>query len=494
MGAQKTDVCTPVLTQEVHMHTSNSSIVSAEAACSGDVKAGDPPTVAGLSERRIELCPLNRLKPYKNNARTHSKKQIRQIANSIKRFGFTTPVLIDDAGEIIAGHGRVEAAKLLGLTAVPTIRLSHLSETEKRAYILADNRLAEKAGWDREILAIELQGLIELDFDVEITGFSTADIDITLDDAAEAAGKPPGPEDKLPEVPTAAVSRTGDLWTLGSHRLLCGSSLDVGAYNLLLADDRAEMVFTDPPYNVPIDGHVSGHGRTRHREFAMASGEMSEDEFTAFLRKVGEHLVAFSVDGSIHFLCMDWRHLWEALRAGREVYSELKNVAVWNKTNGGMGSFYRSKHELVFVWKRGTAPHINNFELGQHGRYRTNVWDYAGVNTTRPGRMDELAMHPTVKPVALVVDAIKDCSRRKGIILDPFMGSGTTVIAAERTGRRAHGIEIDPAYVDVALRRWQTYTGKTATLLATGQTFEEVEETRLSSPSAQDGGTVREAA
>jgi DNA methylase len=239
---------------------------------------------------------------------------------------------------------------------------------------------------------------------------------------------------------------------------------------------------------------VSGHGRVRHREYAMASGEMSADGFTAFLRKVGEQLVAFSADGSIHFICMDWRHMWEALRAGREVYSELKNVAVWNKTNGGMGSFYRSKHELVFVWKRGTAPHINNFELGQHGRYRTNVWDYAGVNTIRPGRMDELAMHPTVKPVALVADAIKDCSRRKGIILDPFMGSGTTVIAAERTGRRAYGIEIDPAYVDVAVRRWQTYAGKTATLLATGQTFEEVQEARLPAPSAQDADTVKEAA
>jgi DNA modification methylase len=475
------------------MHTENSLLSpSADASVNGGVQIDSRQLghVPGLSEQKIQLCPLTRLKPYKNNARTHSKKQIRQIANSIKRFGFTNPVLIDDAGEIIAGHGRVEAAKLLGLAAVPTIRLSHLSETEKRAYILADNRLAEKAGWDREILAIELQGLVDLDFDVEITGFSTADIDITLGDAAEATGKQPGPEEEVPDVRTTAVSRP--LWVLGPHRLLCGSALDADSYDLLIGQGRAEMIFTDPPYNVRIDGHVSGHGRVRHREFAMASGEMSEDEFTAFLKAVFGCLADHSADGSIHFVCMDWRHLWEALRAGREVYSELKNVAVWNKTNGGMGSFYRSKHELVFVWKRGTAPHINNFELGQHGRYRTNVWDYAGVNTMRPGRMDELAMHPTVKPVALVADAIKDCSRRKGIILDPFMGSGTTVIAAERTGRRAYGIEIDPAYVDVAVRRWQTYTGKTATLLATGQTFEEVEEARQAAPSAQD--TTREAA
>jgi DNA modification methylase len=456
-------------------------------------------SISRSNDPRIEILPVNHLTPYKNNARTHSKKQIRQIAESIRRFGFTNPVLIDDAGQIIAGHGRSEAAKLIGLGTVPVIRLSHLSETEKRAYVLADNRLAEKAGWDREILAIELQGLVDLEFDVEITGFSTADVDIVLDDAAEATGKPPGPEDDVPDLPAdgTAISRIGDVWALGPHRLLCGNALDAGSYDTLMAQERAEMVFTDPPYNVRIDGHVSGLGRVQHREFAMASGEMTEDEFTVFLRTVFGCLADHSADGSIHFVCMDWRHIWEALRAGREVYSELKNLAVWNKTNGGMGSFYRSKHELVFVWKSGTAPHVNNFELGQHGRYRTNVWDYAGVNTMRPGRMDELAMHPTVKPVALVADAVKDCSRRKGIILDPFLGSGTTLIAAERTGRRACGIEIDPAYVDVAVRRWQTYTGKAATLLATDQTFEEVEGARraLSAPSAQqDANTAKESA
>ena len=218
----------------------------------------------------------------------------------------------------------------------------------------------------------------------------------------------------------------------------------------------------------------------------MASGEMSEAEFSKFLETVFHCLADHSTDGSIHFVCMDWRHLWEMLQAGRAVYTELKNVAVWNKTNGGMGSFYRSKHELVFMWKSGKASHINNFELGQHGRHRTNVWDYAGVNTMRPGRLEELALHPTVKPVAMVADAIKDCSRRKGIILDPFTGSGTTVIAAERTGRRAYGIELDPAYVDVAVRRWQTYTGKSAVLAATGQTFEEVQEHRCLALGAEE--------
>ena len=441
------------------------------------------------ADPRIEVIPPGQLTPYRNNARTHSRKQIRQIAESIRRFGFTNPVLIDNAGQIIAGHGRVEAAKLIGLAEVPTLRLSHLSETEKRAYILADNRLAENAGWDREILAVELQALIDLDFEVELTGFATPDVDLVLDDAAEAEGNTPGPEDEVPEPPAAgaATSRAGDTWALGSHRLLCGSALEAAAYHTLMVGEPAAMVFTDPPYNVRIDGNVSGLGRIRHREFAMASGEMSQDDFTAFLRTTFERLAAASVDGAIHFVCMDWRHMGEMLVAGQAVYSELKNLAIWNKTNAGMGTFYRSKHELVFVWKVGTAAHVNNFELGQHGRHRTNVWDYAGVNTMRPGRLQELAMHPTTKPVALVADAIKDCSRRKSIILDPFMGSGTTLIAAERTGRRACGIELDPSYVDVAIRRWQTFSGRSATLLSTGQTFEEVEEQRGVATSHRSG-------
>jgi DNA modification methylase len=447
-----------------------------------------PTALTPRSTENIEVLPVGQLKPYPHNARTHSRKQIRQIAESIRRFGFTNPVLIDDAGQIIAGHGRVEAAKLIGLAGVPTLKISHLSEVDKRAYILADNRLAEKAGWDREILGIELQALIDLDFPVELTGFETSDIDILLDDAAEASGGATGPEDDVPPPPSGeAVSRSGDIWMVGPHRLLCGDALDARSYATLMADERAEMVFTDPPYNVPIDGHVSGLGQIRHREFAMASGEMSEVEFTRFLKSVFQNAVSYSVDGSIHFICMDWRHLWETLQAGRDTYSELKNLVVWNKTNGGMGSFYRSKHELVLVWKKGTAAHINNFELGQHGRYRSNVWDYAGINTMRSGRLEELAMHPTVKPVAMVADAIKDCSARNGIILDPFMGSGTTIIAAERTGRRARGIEFDPAYVDVAIKRWQAYTGKSAALLGTQQSFEEVEEQRLaaSTPTAR---------
>lgn len=451
-----------------------------------------------LYDLRIEHKPIGTLKPFERNARKHSTRQIQQIAASIRQFGFTNPVLIDADNQIIAGHGRVEAAKLLELTEVPTIRLDHLSEAQKRAYIIADNKLAELAGWDPDILKIEFQFLssIELAFDIEITGFDTAEIDLVLGGDKSAPADPEA--DEIPE-PTdgPVVSRHGDLWLLGKHRLLCADARDPAAYERLLAGEKAQLVFTDPPYNVPIDGNVTGKGRIHHREFAMASGEMSGDEFTAFLTSVLTNLADASEDGSIHFICMDWRHLLELLTAGRERYVELKNICVWNKSNAGMGSFYRSQHELVLVFKNGTAPHINNFGLGERGRYRTNIWPYAGVNSLKASRMDELAMHPTVKPVALVADAIRDCSKRNRIVLDAFIGSGTTVIAAEKTGRLAYGLEIDPAYVDGAVRRYEVYTGETAVLAETGQTFAEVVAARAScaqpAPSVQTNATEPEA-
>jgi DNA modification methylase len=430
----------------------------------------------------FENKPTHSLRPYAGNARTHSPKQIKQIARSIDRFGFNNPVLVDDDNQIIAGHGRVEAAKLLNMKTVPTVRLSHLSETEKKAYILADNRLAEKAGWDNEVLAIELQGLVDLGFDVLLAGFEPAEVDIIIEGFEDESEQP---ENLVPEENGGpAVSRLGDVWMLGRHILVCGDSTDAATYKLLMNDDKAEFVFTDPPYNVKIDGNVSGLGRVKHREFAMASGEMSESEFTAFLSRVYAALCKYSTDGSIHQICMDWRHMREMLAAGDASYSELKNVCIWNKSNAGMGTFYRSKHEMVFIWKNGSAPHLNTFELGQYGRHRTNVWDYDGVNTMRAGRLDELAMHPTVKPVAMVADAIKDCSKRGSLVLDPFCGSGTTVIAAEKTGRRARAIELDPKYVDVAIRRWEQYTGKIAVLALWGDTFDEVSEARLGNVAA----------
>lgn len=429
-----------------------------------------------MTKHTIEHRAPSELKPYERNARTHSPKQISQIAASIREFGFNNPVLIDRDGGIIAGHGRVEAAKKLGLETVPCVRLEHLTDAQKRAYILADNRLAEKAGWDREIVAIELQHLtgIDIDFDITLTGFEMAEVDLLLgaDQGVEAKADP---ADQVPSVATGpAVTRPGDIWRIGRHRLICGDALDPETYTRVLAGDKAQMVFTDPPYNVKIDGHVSGLGSAKHREFAFASGEMSEHEFTRFLERVFANLAAQSIDGAIHFVCMDWRHQSEVLAAARGSYAELKNLCVWAKTNGGMGSLYRSQHELVFVFKAGTAPHINNVELGKHGRYRTNVWSYAGANTFSATRDDDLAMHPTVKPVALVADAILDCSKRKGLVLDAFGGSGTTLVAAERTGRRGAAIEIDPAYCDVIVRRLAKVCGLDATLEATGQSFEEV--------------------
>jgi len=410
------------------------------------------------------------LKARTRNPRTHSTKQIQQVAASIRQFGFTNAVLIDETDGIVAGHGRVEAAKLLGLTEVPTVCVAGLTDAEIRAYVIADNRLAENAGWDQELLALELGELaaLELNFNIEVVGFDTAQIDLLLGGDKAAPADPEA--DEIPE-PTngPVVSRPGDLWRLGKHRLLCGDARDPAAYDRLLAGAKARLIFTDPPYNLPIDGHVGGLGRIHHREFAMAAGEMSRDEFTTFLTTVLTNLVTASEDGSIHFVCMDWRHLGELLAAGSSAYTEFKNLIVWNKDNAGMGSFYRSKHELIFAFKSGTAAHINNFGLGEKGRYRTNVWDYPGAS-----RRDELPMHPTVKPVALVADALRDCSCRNEAVLDAFVGSGTTIIAAEKTGRKAYGLEIDPGYVDCAVRRYEAYTGKTVLLDETGQTFAEV--------------------
>jgi DNA modification methylase len=429
---------------------------------------------------QIENLPIASLKPYSRNPRTHSPKQIEQIGRSIREFGFTNPVLVDADGGVIAGHGRIEAAKLLGIGEVPTIRLDHMTEAQKRAYVVADNRLAENAGWDRELLALELQYLseLDLDFDATITGFDTPEIDvliqgIDLDGTSDRADEVPQIDESVPP-----VTRVGDLWELGDHRLLCGDATNAESFDSLLEWDKAQMVFIDPPYNVRIDGNVCGLGAIKHREFQMASGEMSEIEFIEFLKTTLGHLATFSIDGSIHFVCMDWRHGFELTSAGRGVYSELKNLCVWNKNNGGMGSLYRSKHELVFVFKNGAGPHINNIEPGRHGRYRTNVWDYAGVNTMRAGRMDDLAMHPTVKPTALVADSILDCSKRGGIVLDCFGGSGTTLLAAEKTGRRGYLMELDPAYVDVTIQRYQKFTGKAATHAVTGLTFADTQTER----------------
>lgn len=429
--------------------------------------------------RAMAYRPIESLKPAKRNARTHSRKQIRQIADSIRRFGFTNPVLIDDEGQILAGHGRVAAAKLIGLETVPVVPLGDLSPQERRAYALADNKLALNAGWDQELLGAEFQELIDAGFEVELTGFSLAEIDFTLDLASQSAADAPDPvADCIPEQAEKAVSRAGDLWCLGQHRLLCGDAREVAHYQRLMCQDEAALVFTDPPYNVPIDGHVCGLGRVRHREFAMGVGEMATEQFVGFLSDALMNMAGRCRDGAILYVCMDWRHIEELSAAGRRSGLELKNLCVWNKTNGGMGTFYRSKHELIFVYKYGTKPHVNSFGLGDTGRYRTNVWDYPGISSASASRASEQAMHPTVKPVALVADALRDCSRRGDVVLDPFAGSGTTLIAAQMTGRVARLIECDPFYCDTIIRRFEAFTGKSAVLADSNRTFEAVSDGR----------------
>ena len=398
----------------------------------------------------LEFVPVEDLKPSPKNPRTHSKKQIEQIKKSVLEFGFTVPALIDEGNRVLAGHGRLEAAKLAGLASIPCVRVTHMSEAQKRAYVIADNQLALKAGWDEDFLAEELEALMGLEpgFDLSLTGFSIPEIDGLI--ANQKPEKPGNPDDDLLPDPAKIARRCklGDIFRLGPHRLICGDARDHVTISALMNGELARMVFTDPPYNVPIKGNVGGLGKVRHEEFAMASGEMTRAEFVAFLKASFANLEAFSHDGSIHFICMDWRHMGEMEEAAQGIYSELKNLVVWAKHNAGMGSFYRSQHELIFVYKKGTTPHLNNFELGQHGRYRTNVWEYAGATSFKANRLEELALHPTVKPVQMIADAIKDVSARGDIVLDLFGGSGSTLIAAHKTGRRAYLCEYDPLYCD----------------------------------------------
>jgi DNA modification methylase len=432
----------------------------------------------------ISWTAIDKLTPNGRNARTHSRKQTRQIADSITAFGFVVPILIDDDCTIIAGHGRYAAAKLLNLSEVPAIKVTGLSQAKRRALALADNRIAESAGWNRELLAVELPELAEIliveGLDVSITGFSAVEMDqLALDFEPDASD----PDDTIdPEWTTAApVSKPSDLWQLGKHRLLCGDGRNADDLARLMKDERASMAFLDPPYNVRVRDIV-GRGQVKHAEFAMASGELSRADFVAFLKRTLVQAAAVSRDGAVHYVCMDWRHIGELIEAGGIVYGQILNLAVWVKSNAGQGSFYRSQHELIGVFRVGEEAHLNNIELGRHGRSRSNVWHYAGVNAFRAGRLDELKSHPTVKPVALVADAVRDCTRRGDIVLDIFAGSGTTILAAERVGRRSYALEIEPRFVDVAIKRWQAFSGKDAICAESGLSFDEIASQRTMIP------------
>jgi DNA modification methylase len=424
--------------------------------------------------QQIVLRPPGSLRSNPRNARTHSKRQIRQLANSIKTAGFIGAVIIDENEVLLAGHARWEACKLSGMSLVPTIQVTGLSEAQKRVFVLADNKIAENAGWDREILAVELGDLAELlpvnNWNLSLTGFEPAEVDALLADMQDSK---PDPADALPPLDDHAVTRSGDLWCLGQHRLLCGDARSRTGIDQLMGDARARMVFADVPYNLQI-ARVQGRGRIKHPEFAYASGEMSRVQYIDFLEQALGNAVRISTNGAVHYVCNDWRHIEELIAAGRTVYGAMLNLCVWAKTNAGQGSFYRSQHELIGVFRVGTERHQNNVELGRFGRNRSNLWTYAGANGFGTGRTALLGMHPTVKPIALVADAMRDCTAKGDAVLDPFLGSGTTLLAAEKLGRRGYGLEFEPRYVDVSIRRWEAYTKSEAMLDGDGRTFAEV--------------------
>lgn len=422
----------------------------------------------------IQHVPIDRPRPDPRNPRTHGKRHIRSLAKSISTFGFNVPLLLDETDQVVAGHGRLEAAKLAGLTEVPAIYLAHLDAQQRQAFMIADNRLHDLSSWNRDNLAAILLELSEadLDFDIETTGYSVGEIDLLL--IPEGGGDSDRDEEEPETGP--AVSVTGDHWHLGEHRLLCADSLQTASYAALMADELANVVVTDPPYNVPIEGHVSGLGKVKHRPFLQGIGELTEAEFITFLSSAMRNAAAVSREGSLHYWAMDWRHLFELMTAARGVYDQQLNLCVWAKQAPAMGSLYRSQHELFGVWRKGKARHRNNVQLGRFGRSRSNVWRYPGANgfsrTSDEGNL--LALHPTVKPVALIVDILLDCTKRGDIVLDPFMGSGSTIIAAEKVGRRARGLELDPLYIDTIIRRWQRWSGAQAHR-ADGTLFDDLE-------------------
>jgi DNA modification methylase len=426
--------------------------------------------------RPLQCKPVDvaSLKELGHGTCKHPSSQILKLVASLREYGLVLPVLIDQYNSIVAGRALVVAAHELGLTKIYAVRVSDLSEAKLRRLRLALNKLPEYAEWDLEALRLEFSEIIQLDpsIGLDFTGFETPQIDSILDDGGI------GEEDELPPINdlAARVTQVGDQWSLGDHVIRCANALEIPSFAHLLGSVQARMVFTDPPYNVKIAGNVTQSTSSREHDFTMAMGELSCEEFQIFLDTSLSLAARFSMDGAIHYICMDWRHIFELLLVGKRVYTELKNICVWNKSNAGMGSLYRSQHELVAVYKVGSAAHINNVELGRHGRNRSNVWNYIGQNALNGTRKSKLSLHPTVKPVAMIADAIRDCSNRGDVILDCFGGAGTTLIAAEKTGRRARILELNPIYIDVTITRWQRLTGKVAYHMETGQPFSPVDD------------------
>lgn len=417
------------------------------------------------------------LRPNPRNARVHSKRQIKQIERSMKATGFIGAIVVDEHMTILAGHARWEAAKRAGLERVPTLMAEGLSEPQKRMFVLADNKLGENSSWDRKILAGELIDLKDvlssLNLELDLTGFEPAEADALFADFYDPETDP---LDIPPPVPHTPVTRPGDMWHLGEHRILCGDARSPGDLDRLMGGTRAHMAILDPPYNDSVS-HVQGRGRIKHPEFAFASGEMTSNEYIAFLAESLRNVVRVSRDGSPHYVFMDWRHIAELVTAARDIYGAFLNICVWTKSNPGQGSFYRSQHEMIGVFRVGKGSSLNNVQLGRFGRNRSNVWAYPGVSGFAAGRLDLLKLHPTTKPIALIADAIRDCTKRNDLVLDTFLGSGSAILAAGKIGRHCYGIEYEPRYVDVAIVRWMNAT-KLEAVHAGGQTFSELKASR----------------
>ncbi|UWU90608.1 DNA modification methylase [Bradyrhizobium sp. CB1015] len=418
-------------------------------------------------ELQIFSKPLDELKPPRGrDIRRHPPVQIQKLVECLQAYGPVRPIIIGRDDRVIDGWALALAAKQLGYRDFPVSDISDLSEAKQRGLRVSLNKMPEYAEWNDGELKLEIEEIFALDSNVTL-GFEVGELDAMLDDGGLDQ------EDQLPPVDeqAAALCQVGDQFVCGNQIIQVGDALKFDNYTKLLEADRVGMTFMDPPYNVPINGHVTRSNATAHHDFPMGNGEFSSGEFQAFLETSLGHVAKLSRDGSMHYVCMDWRHQRELLAAGDSVFTELKNVCVWNKSIAGMGSLYRSQHEFIFVYKFGTAPHVNNIALGRHGRNRTNVWNYVSQSALSRTSKSKPSLHPTVKPVAMVADAIRDCSNPGDIILDPFGGAGTTMIAAEKTGRRARLLELNPRYVDVAIQRWQRLTGKTAYHAETGRPF-----------------------
>ena len=428
------------------------------------------------SSNNLQMIDIALIIASNKSLRKHYQKQLQKIINAIKKFGFTNPILVDKQLRIIAGELRLLAAKKLGLRQIPVIILEDLTPEEADAIRILDNRIAEDGEWNFGNLKEEVEKLMKFDITFEDLGFDTVDYDeiFLIKDSDESKVHNSDKEDESwldANIPPKV--KFGDLWRLGDHFVYCGDSLLAKSFEIIMQGELAQIVITDPPYNCKINGHVCGLGKTKHDEFAMASGEMTETEFAEFISKFMQNLIKFSIDGSLHYLFMDWAGLNTLLTQGKRHYTDLKNIAVWNKLSGGMGLLYRSQNEMIPIFKNGKAKHQNHIQLGKNGRYRTNVWDYPGVRATNPESLELLKLHPTVKSVPMLHDILLDSSSKNDIVLDCFGGSGSTLLAAERCKRRARLIEISPRYVDVTIYRWEKETGKTAKLI---KNFTEVQD------------------